>query len=77
MFILYKTDAQHSYASRDIISICDSKKIVIAMCHAKADKEGEKLSEDDLYNLENISQTQGYAGEGEFHFETFRPNILL
>jgi hypothetical protein len=77
MFLLYKTDNWHNYASRDLLALCTTKKKVIQFAKEQAKKEGVKLSEDDLYNLENISQTQGFRGAGEFHFEQMEANKLL
>lgn len=76
-FLLYKTDSRHSYASRDLIGVATSKEKVIALCKQQAKKEGEKFDSDQLFNLNNISQTQGYSGHGEFHFEEVKTNILL
>lgn len=77
VYVLYKTDAWHSYASRDIIGVSNDKSVIINLCKQQAKKEGEELSEDDLFNLHNIKQTQGYAGEGEFHYEEIETDQLL
>lgn len=77
MYLVYKTDAHHSYASRDIIGVCTSHANCIKICRAQAKKEGEKIDQDQLFNLNNIKQTQGYSGSGEFQFEEFKTNILL
>ncbi len=66
IFIIYKTDSHHSYASRDTIGLAETKERAISICKEQAKKEGERLSKDQLFNLNNISQTQGYSGEGEF-----------
>lgn len=77
LFLVYKTDAWHSYASRDLIGACTNKPSVIRIIKQKAKKEGEKIGNDQLFNLNNISQTQGYFGDGEFHFESVELNKLL
>lgn len=88
VFIVYKTDAHHSYASRDIIGISDSLtaltevncgeiKSAIMICLEQADKEGGEIGEDQLFNLRNIKQTQGYFGDGEFQIEEVELNTLL
>ncbi len=77
IFILYKTDAHHSYASRDTLGLSETKEGIIALVKKQAKKEGEKLNSDQLFNLNNISQTQGYEGSGEFHFESLEINTLL
>jgi len=77
MYIVYKTDAWHSYASRNIITLALTKRTAIKLCKAQAKKEGEKISAQELWNLENIHQTQGYSGPGEFQFETIEVNKLI
>ena len=77
IYLLYKTDTHHSYASRDLIGASASANTILRMCHAQADKEGEEISEDQIWNLCNLKQTQGYSGEGEFHFESIVLNKLL
>lgn len=77
MFLVYKTDNWHSYRSRDLIGVCTSFNIAFKICLQQAKKEGEKISEDDIYNLRNIKQTQDYTGEGEFVIEEIDKNILL
>lgn len=77
MFLVYKTDAQHSYASRDLIAVCDKKDLAISICEKQAKKEGGKLSKDSLYNLEHINQTQEYKGDGEFVIDVTEINTLL
>lgn len=77
MYLVYKTDCHHSYASQDIIGVCTTKQKCISICKKQARKEGEIIDEDQLFNLNNISQTQNYSGEGEFQFESFRVNVLL
>lgn len=77
VYLIYKTDAYHSYASRDLIAACTSIRQVIPLCKKQAKKEGHKIDTDQLWNLENIQQTQGYSGPGEFHFEEIETNTLL
>ncbi|HTN09214.1 hypothetical protein [Agriterribacter sp.] len=77
MFLLYKTDTWHSYASRDLLAVCTTKPQVLRLCRLQALKENETLTSDDIFNLHTICQTQGYTGEGEFHFEEVKVNTLL
>lgn len=77
VYIIYKTDDRHRYASRDIIAVCTSLKQVIPMCKRQAKKEGKKIDEDQLWNLQHLKQTQGYSGPGEFHFEEMETNTLV
>lgn len=76
VFLVYKTDAWHSYASRDLIGCATTKSKAVSLCVLQVEKEQEIISEDDLFNLNNINQTQGYKGEGEFVIETISVNKL-
>ncbi len=77
IFLVYKTDVWHSYASRDLIGVATSQKMAVVLCQYKANKEGKKIKGDQLFNLENIKQTQGYKGEGEFMYEAVNTDTLL
>ena len=76
VYVIYKTDNAHSYGSRDLIGVVIDHN-PIDLIKVKARDEGESLSEDDIYNLINIKQTQNYKGEGEFDYEEITENILL
>lgn len=77
MYLVYKTDVWHSYASRDIIGVCTSQSSAINICNQQAEKEGEEIDKDQSFNLVTISQTQGYSGDGEFQIEEFETDKLL
>jgi hypothetical protein len=83
VYIIYKTDTHHSYNSRDIIGISFdeheeiAKITAIEICQGQAEKEGEEINMEQLFNLNNIKQTQGYSGEGEFQYESIAINKLL
>jgi hypothetical protein len=77
IYLIYKTDVHHSYASRDLIGISTNDSSPISIIKQQVEKEGEDLSSDDLYNLSTIKQTQGYEGEGEFDYESVETDILL
>jgi hypothetical protein len=77
IFIVYKTDTWHSYASRDIIGIATSQQSAIDICQQKAKKEHHKISDQEVWNLKNIMQSQGYSGEGEFQYEAVDVDTLF
>ena len=77
MYILYKTDTQHSFGSRDVLGFSQFVEGIISLCLQQAEKENEKISDDDLYNLNHIKQTQGYEGEGEFDYEEIEEDVLI
>lgn len=77
VFLVYKTDPWHSYKSRDIIGAATTKINAILICKKQAKKEGHKISTTELWNLNNIKQTQGYSGEGEFQYEELETDVLL
>jgi hypothetical protein len=77
IYLVYKTDSFHNYASRDIIGVADHEAHAIHICQLQAKRDSEEISEEQLFNLRNIKQTQGYSGEGEFQFEGIQENTLL
>ena len=77
MFLIYKTDNWHSFASRDLIAVSYSFEDAISLCKEQADKESETIDNDQLFNLNNIKQTQGYKGEGEFDIDEVQVNTLF
>jgi hypothetical protein len=77
VFVVYKTDVHHSYASRDVIGIATSPENAVQICKLQATKEHEKISKQELWNLTNLKQTQGYSGPGEFQFEEMKTDVLL
>jgi len=76
VYIVYKTDAWHSYASRDMLGVGTTKSNALKIVRQQVKKQGAKLSKDDLYNLEHINQTQNYGSEGEFVIEPLETNKL-
>ncbi len=77
IYLVYKTDTHHSYASRDTIGVADHKIHAIHICQLQAKRDHEEISDDQLHNLANLKQTQGYSGEGEFQFEGVQENTLI
>ncbi len=75
-FIVFTCDNWHTNGSKDLIAVCSDLQNSIKIIRQKARKEGKRISADDLYNLENINQTQGYKGEGEFIIEEYEENKL-
>lgn len=79
VYAVYKTDVHHSYASRDLIGIGTNFLYAFYLVLEKSKKEGFPIerTSDQWYNLENIKQTQGYEGDGEFHIEPLETDILF
>lgn len=77
IFLVYKTDSRHSYASRDLIGVATSPEEAYNICCQQAEKEGDELSDEQLFNLQNIKQTQGYSGNGEFAIEKAETDVLF
>lgn len=77
MYLVYKTDNLHSFASRDVIGVATLKEQAIYLCTQKAKKEGNIIDKDQSWNLYNLNQTQGYSGNGEFDIEQVETNKLL
>lgn len=72
--VLYTCDLRHN--NKELIGVFTTKGNAIKAAHEKAAQEDEFISEDDLYNLERINQTQGYTGFGEFIIEEIELNKL-
>ena len=66
VFAVYKTDTWHSYASRDLIGIASDFSFSQLLCQEQAKREGFEIKGDELYNLANLRQTQGYEAVVEF-----------
>ena len=67
MFLIYTADTWHTYLSKELIGVTDTKGKSIRLCNEKAKEYDTELSEDDIYNLLNINQTQG-LNEVDFEF---------
>lgn len=75
-YLVYSTDAWHSYASRDIIGVCTTFANCMKVIRADIKRNDyEKLSDDDKWDLENIKQTQGR--ECNYMYEEVEKNVLL
>ena len=51
--------------------------LAIILIKQAAKKEGAKIDKAQLWNLENLKQTQGYSGDGEFQIESLPLNTLI
>jgi len=77
IYLVYSTDAWHSYSSQDLIAACDSKDQAINMIGMYAKAKGEAIDSDDLYNLSNLNQTQGREGDEEYIIEEVQLNTFI
>lgn len=80
--LVYQSDEHHSRASKVLMAACTSKGTAILKIQKFVkDKYSGKLTEDDLYNLEHINQTQSNSEndsfEGEFILEIINLNEIL
>ena len=69
VLVVYKTDANHTYASRNMIGIASDDHNAQMICKERAYKEGNNIIGDAWDTLVTLNQTQGYQGEGEFQIE--------
>ena len=76
-YIVFECDNWHSTNSMNLVAVCSNLKTAIRLIKKYAKEQGEKISSDDLYNLQNILQTQNFEGEGEFNIKVVEQNILL
>jgi len=77
MYLIYKTDNHHSFKSRDVIGVVEEEKNIIKICQLQAKKEEFVITGEQIFNLSNYKQTQGYVGDGEFVVEQVNINELL
>jgi hypothetical protein len=77
VYLVYKTDVHHSYASRDIIGVATTESMAVAICTEHAERAGEPLEGDAFWNLAHLKQTQGYSGEGEYQYEEVVTDTIL
>jgi hypothetical protein len=66
IYIIFKTNVWHHRTSRELIGVATTKELMTELCTEQATAENEVIDNDQLYNLQNILQTQGYSGDGEF-----------
>lgn len=77
VYAIYKTDVHHSYASRDMIAIATDKGKAIVLIEKQVVKDGDTITPDQVFNLQNYKQTQGHEGDNEFQFEEIKTDVLL
>jgi len=78
MYLIYQTDNHHTRLTANLIGVCTTKTKGLRIIKQFIITQAEpKLSTDDLFNLANYSQTQGYKGEGEFVIDKVEVNKLL
>lgn len=75
-YLVYETDAWHSYSSRDVIGVCTTIENCLKVIRADIKHYGyEKLSKDNKFELEHFKQTQGR--ETNYFIEEVGKNVLL
>jgi len=77
VFIIYKTDDQHSNSSKELICVATDFESALIFSEIQSLNEGHRLDRDQIFNLKTIKQTQGYLGEGEFVIEKVKTNMLF
>ena len=69
IFLIYITDCWHSYASQKLIAIAFDWSQVIEFCEKHHFNEtDESLTSDDIFNIENIGQTQSSEIDRDFEY---------
>ena len=75
--IIYKTDNQHSFKSRDVIGVSRNIDELTSLICQQVNKEGGSLYLEQWELLANTNQTQGYKGDGEFVVEEIEIGTLI
>lgn len=77
VYVLFETDNWHSGSSQSLLGVSKTLKGAIKLAKGYALLLGYKLTQDDLYMLENKLQTQGRGFDGEFYIECVPLNELV
>ena len=77
VFLVYKTDEHHSYASRELIGIGTSKEDAILIIVEYTHHFAGNITQELLEQLRTIKQTQGFNDVGEFQYEEVKTNTFL
>ena len=77
IILVYKTDFQHSFASRDLIGVVRDTHPVTIINQYISKNNMEEMGHEQVWNLNNIGQTQGYIGDCEFATEKVEADTLL
>ena len=76
VIMVYKTDHQHSYASRDTIGVATNFQNAFFIAKKHAEVNNQVISQEQNINLVNLNQTQG-MDEWEYVFEELQTNKLI
>lgn len=83
LVLVYQTDEWHSHDSKVLVAVCTSKKNSIKTIKKYINDEyNGRLDADDIYNLNQLNQTQSssenpYPFKGEFVIEEIEQNKII
>jgi len=77
VYLVYKTDAHHSYNSRELIGVATTPESAIVIIVDNTIQDGGSINQEQLEQLRTIKQTQGYDGNGEFQYEEIETDVHL
>lgn len=77
VYLIFKTDANHTHQSKVLIGVSTDKFTAYGICAFKAKEEGEEFYEENIEHLRDMNQTQNYEGVGEFVLVESALNTLL
>ena len=77
MYLLLSTDLWHTRKSEKLLAICETKEKAIELAIKHSEKDGLKMTSEDILNLKNIGQTQGYSKELEYILLEQKVNKLI
>jgi len=75
-YLIFETDNWHTHSSKNLIAVCSTFNTAISLLKKDCKAKGNPLSEDDIYNLQHIKQTQNFEGDGEFVIEEMKENVI-
>ena len=77
VILVYTTDHQHSYGSRDVIGIATNFQNAFFIAKKHAEVNNQIISQEQNTNLINLNQTQGMEGDYEYVIEEVLTNKNL
>ena len=81
LILAYKTNSAHSHLHRDLIGISETREGIMELIDEQCTKEGRSLPADQVWNLNNLNQTQGLwhheSAQFEIDLEEVETEVLI
>lgn len=77
VFVVYRCNTHLSFDSRFLVGVCSSHKKAEDVAFDDCEMLEQEWTDDDTFNIANISQTQGGGRDYNWHIEKVEMNVLL